>query len=269
MLSIIGCGNLGKSIIKSAVKSGLSSNNIKVSVKSKSSATNISNQYKIKNVYTNDYNFRMIKHSEYIFLCMKPGQIKDALISFNKRLQPYQVIVSMAAGVDVEYINRFLPSRQPIIRCMPNLPIEESIGVIGLYNHNTKVEKVDSMINKIFKGSLIMKLPNEDKMDIITTLAGSGPAFISYFIDRLIKHGVQSGLTPDESELIVKQTLLGTAKMLQGGNTKDLIYKVASKGGCTEAGLNCMEENGTGINFIAGLKKSLDRVSQINRGLPE
>jgi len=170
MLSIIGCGNLGKSIIKSAIRSGLSANNIKVSINDPSNIKTINNQYKLNNVFTSNYNHKMIKNSEYIFLCVKPKQVKEAILSFNQRLKPYQVIVSMAAGVDIDYINKFVPSDQPVIRCMPNLAVEKSAGVIGLYNHNAKKEKVDKMIQNIFKGSLILKLDSKDKINIIIIL---------------------------------------------------------------------------------------------------
>lgn len=268
MLSIVGCGNLGKSIIRSAIKSGTKLNDIKVSVSNLRNVDIIKKEFRLNQVYTKDNNHITIKNSEYIFLCVKPTQIKDAIMSFKKDLKKDQVIISMAAGVDIDYLKQYIHPAQLVMRCMPNLPVEECTGVIGLYNHNTNRKKIRKMVTLVFRESLIMEISDEDKMDVITTLAGSGPAFISFFTRCLILHGVDKGFTLKESELIAKQTLLGSAKMLQSMSTIELMDKVASKGGCTEAGLTCMQ-NKVSHDILEAFEETFNRIKQIKKLLPE
>lgn len=269
MISIIGCGNLGHSLIRSAFRSGTPLNKISVSVNSHESADLIRKRYPLKSVVTAGWNHQIIRNTDYIFLCVKPKQIKDSILSFGEYLHPNQTIVSTAAGVDVEYLQRFLPNKQYIIRCMPNLPIEESNGVVAIYNHNVNPKVTSNLVSKIFKGSLIVNLPDEEKMDVITTLSGSGPAFVAYFMNFLIHHGIINGLTEKEAEIIAIRTLSGSAKMLASTSIENLMTKVASTGGCTEAGLLKLSQFEVGDCLLKGFKESLNRVKKINETLPD
>src|SRR5436305_1111147 len=104
-IAVIGCGNLGKSIIRSSIKSGWDKSKIKGTVKTIKKDTN-------KFIHSSSENANIAARSDYIFLCVKPFQIKEVLLTIKDRLRPKQVIISTAAGVPTSFIRKYLPKNQ-------------------------------------------------------------------------------------------------------------------------------------------------------------
>ena len=268
-ISIIGCGNLGKAIVKSSIYSGTFKGNIKASINTAIKLKSVKEETGINMVETSNKNLEVIKDSDYVILCVKPTQVKSVLIDIGAHLGPGQILISTAAGVDLKYIKRFVGVGHPIIRCMPNLSISLGTGVVGIYSDNVKVNDLNKMITRVFKDSLVLYLDREDKMDAITTISGCGPAFFSYFAKQIYYTGKSLGLTEMESSMITKHTLYGTGSLLYENSFDDVITKVASKGGATEAGLENMTNFKLNHTIDNSIHESYRRIKNIKHKLEE
>lgn len=261
-IAVIGCGNLGKSVIKSAIQSGFDRHEIRGTVKSIRKNTD-------KFIYPSSENVNIASKSDSIFLCVKPFQIKDVLLSIKNELKPHQTVISMAAGVPVSFLKLYLPKDQPLIRCMPSLSVECNIGIIGSFSENIGSSCIRVTLSPIFSGSTFLPFETENKIDACTPILGSGPAFISYFVKQMISSGMLFGLSNEESKIILSQTLIGTAKMMRYMTPDEIMSRVASAGGCTEAGLLKMTREGCTDIFRDSLEESFQRLKDISRKIED
>ncbi|MDE6075194.1 MAG: pyrroline-5-carboxylate reductase, partial [Clostridia bacterium] len=133
-----------------------------------------------------------------------------------------------------------------VARCMPNLPCAAGFGMMGVdmsdYNKNT--DDTDFISNLFGCLGQVLSVP-EDKLDAVTGISGSGPAYTFIFIDSLIDAGVKQGLTRDEAKLLAMQTVWGSCSMLMEDDRplSELIMSVCSKGGTTIEAVKVFEQN--------------------------
>jgi len=268
-VAILGCGNLGQAIIQSSLYSGIRKYNIKGSVFNNTTAKIIKHAYRLKDVGTHLDNGRIAANVDYIFISVKPLQVKSVLLNIKKFISPNQIIISTAAGVTIDYIEKYTYPNQRIIRCMPNLGITNGNGVVGMYSKNVDRTCIDDLGKTIFKGSKIFNVENENKIDVMTVLSGCGPAFISYFAKEMYIKGIECGLNPYECNDIIKYTFRGSGDLIQWIGFSEVIYKVASKGGSTEAGLKYLSINKVDKIFGETLDRSYHKIKSISRSLEE
>ena len=188
-------------------------------------------------------NVKRVAHAEVIFLAVKPQQIGEALAALNESIRGDALVVSIAAGITIQRIASQLPEGQRIVRVMPNTPCLIGQGVSGfsLGEHCTSadaklVEKLLSAVGAAFEVS-------EDKLDAVTGLSGSGPAFVYSMIEALAEGGTAAGLPRELAATLAARTAAGAADMvLQTGETPAVLReRVTSPGGTTLAGLSVLQ----------------------------
>ncbi len=192
-------------------------------------------------------NLNLVAASETVLLAVKPQQMREVLTEIAPVVTPSHLFLSIAAGLDTEFFEKHLPPRTRFIRIMPNMGVMVGLGASGLFAASTAKPSDRKIALKIFSaGGDALFVPREDLLDSVTAVSGSGPAFAFLFIDSLIQAGLQEGLSADVSRRLVLQTLRGAIEMasLSREPLTDLIQKVASKGGTTEAGLKTLHEGG-------------------------
>jgi len=266
IISIIGCGNLGKAIIKSALNNGVKKECINATIFNKNKLGNIRNDLNIKSIYDYTQNRRVIKNSNYIFLCVKPFDIKRTLLDIKGHISPNQTVISTAAGVDINYIRNII-NRKNIIRLMPNIGIAYNKGVVGVYSDNVKHKQLSLLCNKLFRGSKIIYVDNEKSIDIMTVLSGCGPAFISFFAEKMYQQGLKYGLSKSVCREIITSTLITSSSLFNNLKYDEIIYQIASKGGATQAGLDFLIKNKVDEIYMRTLDNSYNRINNINKGL--
>jgi len=184
------------------------------------------------------------KKADIIIIAVEPKDVKDVLECLKTKLTPSQVIVSIAAGITTHFISKILENSIPVVRIMPNTPILVNEGMCALsHTSNVDQEKIN-FIKKIFGVfGKIIELP-EEKIDAVTGLSGSGPAYVYLFIHGLIKGGEKCGLSTEVARKLAIQTVLGAAKLAQQTpqNLEELILSVATPGGTTVEGLKVLEK---------------------------
>ncbi len=189
-------------------------------------------------------NNEVAKSSEIIFLCAKPDDIKEVLEEIKSNVKN-QIVVSIAAGIKIKFIENIIGKNKKVIRVMPNLncAVSEMAAAFSC-NKNIEADEKESIKNLLNKAGLALEI-EEEKMDAVTALSGSGPAFIAYILNAFAEAGEKQGLSREISYKLALQTLFGTAKLLKETeeNPAGFIKRVASPRGTTEAGLKVLENS--------------------------
>lgn len=258
-VGFIGCGKMASAIIHGVLNSGfLTQNNIMASEINEDLANAKKEELNI-NVITD--NKTVAKYSDVIFLATKPNLIKDVLEEIKSELKPQQLIVSIAAGVSTKTIEETLNNEFAVIRVMPNAPaivLEGMSGIVqGKFADEKDIKFVEEFLSNIGKCMVI----EEDKIDILTAISGSGPAFFYKTINEIARAGEKLGLDYEKALLLSIQTALGSAKlMLESDLTPEkLIENIATKGGCTQVGVDYMESANTKELFFETVKKTAEK----------
>ena len=203
---------------------------------------------------------RITRH-DIILLAMKPKDAEGAIQSIAPLLQPDQLVVSVIAGLQTSFIEELLPSGQQVIRVMPNTSsmIGESATALSSGKHTTQhsMEMAKELFQCIGKVFMIA----EDKMDIFTGIAGSGPAYLYYLMEHMEKVGTGAGLPEKATREIIAQTILGAAKMVQEQELSPTILRknVTSPNGTTATGLQALSDNGGGKAISEAIKQATQR----------
>ena len=156
-------------------------------------------------------------------------------------------IISIMAGIKKNAIkNSFGLSAVKVARCMPNLPCSIGSGVIGvdMSDFNNNIDDVE-FISNVFNCIGTVLSIDESKMDAVTAISGSGPAYVFMFIESLVDAGVKYGLSRNEAKILAVQTLIGSAEMVERDEQpiSELIGQVCSKGGTTIEAVKSLEDN--------------------------
>ena len=166
------------------------------------------------------------------------------------------------AGTKKEKIKNLLKNSL-VARCMPNTPCSVGSGAVGIDVSDFTEQKDIDFIKGIFDSFSSVVFVNEDKLNVVTGISGSAPAYFYLFVKGIIDAGVENGLSFDEAKLLAVNTMIGSGKMLIINNQsiEELINAVCSKGGTTIEAIKVFKENN--INEIT--KKAIDAC--INRAL--
>lgn len=206
-----------------------------------------------------------VAHSEVILLAIKPQQLPD----LAKNLAPIldnQLIISIAAGVRLKDLSAWLNHYPIIVRAMPNTPAQIQAGITGLY----ALPKVSAdqilMADQILKAAgTTLWLDSEDKLDAITAISGSGPAYIFYFIEALQDAAIALGLSNAEAKQLSIATFKGASLLADVSDTPvaQLREQVTSKGGTTEQGLLSLQHSDVKNAIVRATKKAHERAQTL------
>lgn len=270
-LAIIGTGNMAEAIIAGLLsKKVLRPNQIVGCDINNSRLKFIAKKYGIQKGSSID---EVAKKSSILLLAVKPQQFTELLTTLRPSMNAQKLVLSIAAGIDTAFIQKklgHLQKRQKIIRLMPNTPalVNEGATVFFANRFCTKTEK--QITQKLFGAvGLVREVKQENLLDAVTALSGSGPAFTFKFIEALTNGGVKNGLSTTMALQLAIQTVKGAAILIQqtGENPKNLIAKVTSKGGTTESGLKVLHEKKFENTVKSCLQAATHRSKQLRKNV--
>jgi len=200
-----------------------------------------------------------------IILAIKPQNMEAVLDEIKNIVTEEQTVVSIAAGIKLDYLSSKLNTRK-LIRVMPNTPalVQEGMSVMSLCEcfSDNDIAVVRDILMSIGK---VVTLP-EKYMDAVTALSGSGPAFIALFIEAMIEGAKTMGLNENDALTLAVQTVLGTSKLLDTGMDPVLLREmVTSPGGTTAAGLAVFDENKFKDTVKAAIIAARNRSEELGR----
>lgn len=188
---------------------------------------------------------KQIVDCDVLFLTVKPNVVELALKDIANRLIKDTLIVSVAAGITTGSLEKLLP-HSPIIRVMPNTPVSVRAGMSAIALGTRATAGQGEMVADLFGSVGETVILQEDLIDAVTGLSGSGPGYGFVLIDALADAGVRVGLPRKTSILLAAQTLFGAAKMVLETNDHPAVLRdsVTSPGGTTAAGIHMLEQGG-------------------------
>ncbi len=263
-IGFIGAGKMAEALIRSILKKGLSSaEKISASDKVIERLDYLKKETDIK-VFHN--NIDTVKNSDILFLSVKPQDFNALLPEVKDYVDSDKLIISIAAGIKISFINNIIPNAK-VIRVMPNILclIGEMAGAYCIGDNVT--EKDISIAHSLLSSAGKVFLVKEEQLDAVTGLSGSGPAFVSYLIMSFIQAGKELGIEEDICRELTLQTFLGSAKLLQENNLSEesLIKMVKSPGGTTEAGMNILENSELKNIIIKTITRATERSKELGK----
>jgi len=272
----IGAGNMGEAILGAMIQSGMSEPSmIYISDVSEERLDMVHRTY---NVHVMANNFKLFSECGIVIFAVKPQQMAQVLSQITGQkgyaVSDQKLVISIAAGVPIRKIEDLLYApldetareKLSIIRVMPNTPALVLAGMSGM-SANRHATPEDITICKAILESMGKCIEfKEDKLDAVTALSGSGPAYIFYMIESMTEAGVSVGLDPDDAAFLTLATLEGAVKLLKerGESPESLRRKVTSPGGTTEAALNVMENNKVKQSIIEAVEAAARRSKELS-----
>ncbi len=203
--------------------------------------------------------------ADIVVLAVKPQQLRDLSIFLGSLLQN-QLLISIAAGIRAKDIARWLGGYQSIIRVMPNTPAQIQLGVSALYAMPEVSQAQHMQAETILKAvGEILWLDEEAKMDAVTAISGSGPAYVFYFIEAMQQAALELGLNEDQAKKLSLQTFIGASKLAEKSHESPatLRSQVTSKGGTTEQAILSMEGATVKSSIIKAAKAAAARSEEL------
>jgi pyrroline-5-carboxylate reductase len=244
IVTIIGFGTMGKAIAKTLLKDS---------------------SIKIFTVDIDKKNTSGIKKSDFIILAVKPQNAPEAIrqlrgYGINKKT----ILISIMAGFPIKKILH-LSGHKKIIRMMPNLGLSVGAGIaawkkVGL--SKSEIKKAKNFINKITEN---FEVKDEDTINKVTAISGSGPAYFFLLADCLIKAAKNLGLKEDESRKLVEKTFLASAMLGKDSDYSILVNKITSKGGTTEKALKIFKNKNFDKIVLEAVLAAYKRAKELNK----
>lgn len=261
-ITFIGGGNMATALIGGMRKQGYSAAAMQVIEPLEENREKLSGAFGVRCTPGMD---EASLNCEVLVLAVKPQQIREALEPLTGRfkgLLKEQLVVSIAAGLRLDDISRWLGGYRKLVRSMPNLPAVIGAGISGLYADPAVDHEGRDTAEKILKAvGHTLWIESEAKMDAVTAISGSGPAYVFYFIEALQQSAQVLGFEEAAARKMAIETFVGAARMAEQSKESfsELRHRVTSKGGTTEAALNSFENDGIAAAIIRGAQAAAAR----------
>jgi pyrroline-5-carboxylate reductase len=265
-IAFIGAGNMGEGLIKGLLEAGKvrPEQLIATDVRTDRLET-IRKAYQIDTLTNNR---EAVTKAQILLLAVKPQAMNGVLTELNGTVGEDHLILSIAAGIRTTFIEgKFsLPTR--VVRIMPNTPALVRAGASAIAPGQHATPEDLEFARQIFEAVGCVVEIEENLMDAVTGLSGSGPAYIFVMIEALSDAGVRMGLSREVATLLVGQTVLGAARMVleTGEHPARLKDMVTSPGGTTAAGLHVLEQAGFRGALKAAVEAATRRSQELEKG---
>ena len=243
-IGFIGAGNMARAIANGLIKASLVvPDQIILSDANPEQVVKLTEETGARGAANNN---ELVEKSQIVILSTKPYHVADVCEQVRPQLKPGHLFISICAGVKTAKIEAALGGTARVVRVMPNTPALIGCGSAAIAGGSHATADDIETARRIFEAVGTAVVVAEDKLDLVTGLTGSGPAYLFRFIEALIQAGQQLGLSQEEAAALVPQMVLGSARMAMesGRSLQELREAVTTKGGTTEAGLKKLEEGG-------------------------
>lgn len=241
-LGFIGCGNMAKAIMQGIIaKELVSPEDI---IGSNTTAEHANATHELLGIRITTDNAHVVDESDIVFLCVKPQQYETVLAQIKDNLSEQQILVSIAPGKTIAWLDERIGHPAKIVRVMPNTPALVGAGTTTFCAGEAVSPKEAELVRALLESFGLAIELKEGLMDAASAVGGSAPAYAYMFIEALADGGVAEGLPRAQALTIAAQTVLGSAKMvLESGKHPGVLKdEVCSPGGSTIAGLEELEQ---------------------------
>ena len=213
-------------------------------------------------------NRRAVDGAKLVVVAVKPAMVPDLLDEIADALEPGAIVVSVAAGVTVATFEAHLPAHVSVVRTMPNTPAVVGRAVTGVSAGTRSSEDDLALVVSLFETVGEVLVVPEAQLDALSTISGSGPAYVFLFIEELSKTAIAKGFTPEEAATMVQGTFRGASELLaaSGEDPAELRRRVTSPKGTTERAIAVLQEADLAGVFDRATDAALARARELAAG---
>ena len=261
-ISFLGGGNMAGALIGGLLAQGFDAGAISVIEVSDSAREKLAAQHAVRASAAPD---AATLEADTLVLAVKPQDMRSALASLGAAADS-KLVISIAAGLRLADLSRWLGGHRRLVRCMPNTPALIGAGITGLCAL-PEVSAAEKQRAARILGAVgeVVWVEDETLLDPVTAVSGSGPAYVFWFIEQLAAAGTRLGLPQEVAAKLALQTVLGAAKLAaQSGEAPGTLReRVTSKGGTTEAALRVFAEEGMAERLMRALEAASRRGAEL------
>jgi len=269
-VAILGSGSMGTAILSGMVRHGIKKEHIKATTRKVDSADALAKKFGIT-AYATEYqpnaNSLAVEGAQIILLAIKPANVIEVLEQIKSVIAKDALVISVAAGVTTTTIESYLPDSAAVIRAMPNTPALIQLGVTGISVGSRSSAEQLAIAVELFSAVGKTVVLDEGQIDALSTISGSGPAYVFYFIEEFISTAKAMGFSQDDAYLLVTQTFLGASELITQtqGDPAELRRAVTSPNGTTMKAVAVLEEGNLHDLFLKATTAALARAKEISQ----
>jgi pyrroline-5-carboxylate reductase len=264
-VAFVGGGNMTRAIVGGLVTDEFDPANILISEPADEQRQILASDF--PGIVVSENNDDVVRQADSVVLAVKPQILPGVCRQLAQTVQAVRpLIISIAAGPRSEDIDDWLGGGNAVVRVMPNQPSLLGLGVSGIVaNDATTTEQLNSAREILSAVGPVVTVPNEQDIDAVTAISGSGPAYFYLLIDMLAKTGADLGLDERSAQQLAIETAQGAAALARasGDSMDDLITRVSSPGGTTAAALDSLLDNGIRDIFHTALTAARDKATEL------
>jgi pyrroline-5-carboxylate reductase len=267
-IAILGAGSMGGAILSGLLSPDVRAEGITVTNRTEAKAAAVRHEGVVSLALESDPDATAtaLRGARLVLLGVKPGMVPDLLGSIRDLLEPDALVVSLAAGVTVATMEALVP--QVVFRSMPNTPSVVGLGVTGVAQGTRASEADAAQVRALFETvGEVIELP-ESQIDALSTISGSGPAYVFFLIERLTETALGLGFDEEQARLMVEQTFRGASELLAVSDVgpAELRRRVTSPKGTTERAIGVLESADLTKLFDRATTAALARAAEMARG---
>lgn len=270
-IAILGAGSMGGAILHGLVAAGLSAGGITATNRSIAKAAELADLEGVTSVALEvnpNGNIEASASADVVLIGVKPAMVPDLLDEIAPHLRDGAVVVSLAAGVTLDTFARHLGEGVATLRSMPNTPSLVGKGVTGLAAGPAASADDVAVVRALFETvGAVLEVP-EEQIDALSTISGSGPAYVFLLVEEFTKSAVRMGFDDAQARLLAEQTFIGATTLLAASDVDpaELRRRVTSPKGTTERAVAVLQEARLDDTFTEAAEAALARAKELAEG---
>ena len=262
---------MGTAILAGLLRSGIDSSAVAASVNSKATADKLADEYGIT-VFDrethSDANVRSVENADIVLVAVKPAYVIETLNEVASSLRPEALVISVAAGITIDAMQAAVPASVAVIRSMPNTPAIVGRAVTGIAAGTRTTGEQVAIARELFETVGTVLEVDESMIDQLSTVSGSGPAYVFFFLEQFTKAAVDMGFTEADARKMVEETFLGASMLLAAADKtpEQLRRQVTSPNGTTMRAIEVFENANLQELFTKATGAALARAKEIAEG---
>jgi pyrroline-5-carboxylate reductase len=269
-IAVIGAGSMGGAILSGLIAAGTAADSITASTATTQNAKALSDKFGINSFALDaspSANSDAAENADVLLIAVKPAKVLATLEEIKASVKDGALVISVAAGVTTESMEQAIGSRASVIRAMPNTPSIVGHGVTGIAKGKSANDNQLALAKDLFETVGQVIVVDEEKINALSTISGSGPAYVFYFAEKLMTAAKKMGFSEKEANLMVRSTFLGSATLLAASSDspETLRAQVTSPGGTTMQATARFDEAELEKVFIEATEAALARAIELGK----
>jgi len=272
-IALLGAGSMGRAILAGLLSPHVTvDGGVRVTNRSAEQAASFNAEPRVQAWATSvnaDANREAVAGASIVLVAVKPAMVPDLLDEIAPALADGTIVVSVAAGVTTATMEAHLPAGVSAIRTMPNTPAKIGRGVTGIAAGSRATSAEIDLVASLFGTVGEVVIVNEDMIDKLGSISGSGPAYVFYFIEQFTKVALEQGFTPEQARTLVQGTFSGSVELLaaSGEEPAELRRQVTSPKGTTERAIAVFDETDVHAMVVRATQAAIARSQELAQGL--